>query len=183
MSRLTPETPSRPDWRLTKFATSAADRFFPKSRCVRTPGHRSPERVPIMRPPFGTNPIVVSMLRPPRIAAMLAVLPKWAITIRPSAALAPDPAPSCCRRDSWDSPWKRGHLPMEGRVEAGNVQQLGKRILNHSHRPNLRREMPGIQLPDLAKLLLDHGRYHHGLGEAAAAMDNPMADSIDAVAE
>jgi hypothetical protein len=80
-------------------------------------------------------------------------------------------------------PCNRGHLPMEGRVEAGNVQQLGKRILNHSHRPNLRREMPGIQLPDLAKLLLDHGRYHHGLGEAAAAMDNPMADSIDAVAE
>ena len=55
-------------------------------RCTSTPGSRSPDRVPIMIPPVGVKPIVVSTLTPSRTAVRLAPFPRWAMMIRPCAA-------------------------------------------------------------------------------------------------
>ena len=49
-------------------------------RCVKIPGSTAPDRVPIIRPSRGVKPIVVSMLRPFRIAAIEQPLPKWQLT-------------------------------------------------------------------------------------------------------
>ena len=63
-----------------------------------TPGSRSPDRVLITTPPNGVKHIVVSTLRPPRIAARLDPLPRCAITTFPSAAGAPARHCSSCTR-------------------------------------------------------------------------------------
>ena len=39
-----------------------------------------PERVPIMRPSSGVNPIVVSTLRPPSTAVIEQPFPRWQVT-------------------------------------------------------------------------------------------------------
>ena len=53
------------------------------------------------RPPAGENPIVVSTERPSRIAAMLAPLPRWAITARCSRS-----GGSAATIEAYDRPWK-----------------------------------------------------------------------------
>ena len=64
-----------------------------------TPGSRSPGRVPMMMPPVGVRPMVVSMERPSRTAVMLAPLPRWATISRGGTF-----CPSACRIDSQESP-------------------------------------------------------------------------------
>ena len=53
-----------------------------------TPGSRAPQRVPIGRPSTAVKPIVLATLRPADSAHMLAPLPRWQTTVRPSAAAA-----------------------------------------------------------------------------------------------
>jgi hypothetical protein len=50
-----------------------------------TPGSSAPVRVPISRPSTGVKLIVVAILRCRATAHMLAPLPRWAMTIVPSA--------------------------------------------------------------------------------------------------
>ncbi len=83
ISELVPETPSKPAWRLTSRSRSSAVVPGSRRRCKRTPGSRSPVRVPIINPPAGENPIVVPTLAPRCTAVRLAPLPRCAITIRP----------------------------------------------------------------------------------------------------
>ena len=56
-----------------------------------TPGSSDPQRVPIGTPSAVEKPIVAAMLMPPFMAHMLAPLPRWATTVRPSAAWASMP--------------------------------------------------------------------------------------------
>ncbi len=76
MSALLPETPSNPACRFTSRLSSGGLIPFSCSRYSNTPGSRSPERVPIIRPPVGVKPIVVSIEMPPYTAARLAPLPR-----------------------------------------------------------------------------------------------------------
>ncbi len=57
------------------------------------------------RPAVGVKPIVVSMPVPSRTAAMLAPLPRCAITTRPPAATGSS-ARNCATMYSYDRPWK-----------------------------------------------------------------------------
>ncbi len=59
-----PETPSRPDFLLSRSATSFAVIFSCKIRYKITPGSIDPERVPIIRPSSVVKPIVVATLLP-----------------------------------------------------------------------------------------------------------------------
>ena len=43
------------------------------------PGSTEPERVPIISPSSGVNPMVVSMLLPPRMRASEQPLPRWQV--------------------------------------------------------------------------------------------------------
>ena len=64
-----------------------------------TPGSRSPERVPIMNPPAGVRPIVVSMETPSLTAHIEAPFPRCATTTRPGRR-------SSDVAHSYERPWK-----------------------------------------------------------------------------
>ena len=76
----------------------------------RTPGSRSPVRVPIIKPPVGVKPIVVSTPTPSRTAAMLAPLPRWAMTTRPRRHRRSS-ARSSSTMYSYDRPWNPSAAP------------------------------------------------------------------------
>ncbi len=76
----TPEIPSNPDFVFKSSSSILPSKWPCWSRYVRIPGSTEPERVPIMSPSSGVNPMVVSMLTPPRIAASEHPLPRWQVT-------------------------------------------------------------------------------------------------------
>jgi hypothetical protein len=104
MSALESETPSRPERRLTRSSISSAPIRSVRIRCTRTPGSRSPDRVAIMTPDAGVNPIVVSTGRPPATAARLAPAPRCASTTRPAAASGPAIRVSSSIRNAYERP-------------------------------------------------------------------------------
>src|SRR5262252_8289925 len=101
-----------------------------------TPGSRSPHRVPIMKPPAGVRPMLVSIDRPSRTAAMLAPFPRCAMTTRPRRAEARDdvfvrkpveaePMPAGLGQLARQRKALRhlGQTAVKGRVEAHHLRQ------------------------------------------------------------
>src|ERR1700731_16066 len=106
------------------------------------PGSRLPHRVPITRPSSGVKLMVVATLRRRCIAHMLAPLPRWATTTRPSAATVPigkhtgdilvgeavkSVATDSLDRDGTGQRESRRNLRLgmvEGGVEAGDLGQF-----------------------------------------------------------
>ena len=76
-----PETPKRPDFLLSRSDISAAVKPSFSAIKVTTEGSSEPERVPIIKPPSGVSPIVVSITLPPSIAVIDEPLPMWQVII------------------------------------------------------------------------------------------------------
>ena len=73
----TPEMPCTPDFLFRMLSISVMFSWYLFMRYSRMPASRSPERVPIGRPARGVNPMEVSTLLPPSIAATEEPLPRW----------------------------------------------------------------------------------------------------------
>ena len=96
ISRMSPEMPEMPD--MPDFVFRVSSRALPSVRLsrnknVRMPGSTDPDRVPIINPSSGVNPIVVSMLLPPdrRKRAAVAEVTRRRVLARrhPCRAFAP----------------------------------------------------------------------------------------------
>lgn len=73
--------PRNPDWRLSKFSISFVLRFSFYIMKVTTEGSRSPLLIPMIIPPTGVSPMLVSIHLPRLIAVIDEPLPRWYVII------------------------------------------------------------------------------------------------------
>src|SRR5215204_4275101 len=129
MSALVPETPRRPACLLTRSLTSVGDMPRSSNKKSGTPGSRSPLLVPITSPPVGVKPMVVSTPTPPRTAAMLAPLPRFAtaqllhhVLVGETVETVADDALLCELPRKRVEPGDAGHPAVECGVEASHLR-------------------------------------------------------------
>src|SRR5574337_748664 len=116
-SSLMPDTPNKPE-RLPRIsATSCA--LMPRCCCrySSTPGSIAPQRVPIIRPSSGVNPMDVETLRRSRSAHTLAPWPRCATTVFAYGCGAEIPGRTSATY-SYERPWK----PMRTMPDSLNVR-------------------------------------------------------------
>lgn len=110
-------------------------------------------------PAVGVKPILVSMHLPPRTAARLAPLPKWAKITRPLAATVPATRASSSIRQAvetvplnalclevawnWQDSSNRRHIAMKGGVKARDLRQFGITLAEHFDQTDFRWQVSG----------------------------------------
>jgi hypothetical protein len=82
MSLSTPKCREEPEAPVDELLEHGRVELLLPQQIDQAPGSRSPLRVPMITPPVGVNPMLVSIERPPLTAVMLAPLPRCAITSR-----------------------------------------------------------------------------------------------------
>lgn len=136
-------------------------------------------RVPIITPPVGVSPMVVSTGWPRWTVARLAPLPRWAMTARPSREaptyetmwfirepVEPIPADALFPRPLGQGVALRhlGHAPVEGGVEAHHLRNLGPPRGHQIDAGDLGRQVQwgeGHQRPQVGQHAIAN---QHGLG-------------------
>ena len=102
----TPETPSKPDFLFKILSISFGVKFSFSIIKVTTEGSSVPERVPIIKPSNGVNPIVVSKTRPSCTAVMEEPLPKWQVISFNLSIGFPIISAQRWLTYLWEVPWK-----------------------------------------------------------------------------